>query len=98
MINNNQKEIINHLIKNNGYQYNLLKASEECQELGLILTQLVLKPNKVTQQNVIDEIGDVIIRLEILKGLFPIGEIEKRIDFKLSNFKDWIDHKKYTDI
>ena len=61
------KELIKYLANNNDYKYNLLKASEELQELSLVLTQMALKKDKVNPQEVIDEIGDVEIRLKVLK-------------------------------
>lgn len=94
----NKEEIIEYLFKNNGDKYNLHKASEECQELGLVLNQFILKPTKVDKQEIIDEIGDVIIRIEILKKMFPMDEINKRIDYKLSKYKEYIDHKQYEQI
>ncbi len=93
-----QLEIIDHLLKNNGHKYNLHKASEECQELGLVLNQYLLKPTKVDVQEIVDEIGDVMIRLEILKNIFSKVEIEKRIELKLSNYKNYADHKLYSKI
>lgn len=41
------EEIIEYLHQNNGEKYNLHKASEEMQELGLVLNQYLLKPTKV---------------------------------------------------
>lgn len=92
------EEVINHLYINNGEKYNLHKASEELQELALVLTQKLLKPTKVNDQEIIDEIGDVIIRLEILKKIYPMTEITERVNFKLSKFKGYIDHKLYNKI
>lgn len=96
--NEKQQKIIDHLVQHNGNQYNMLKAAEECQELGLVLTQMVLKPTKVDVQEIIDEIGDVAIRLEILKKLYSEQDIQKRINYKLSKFKEYIDHKMYSEI
>ena len=93
----NQK-IIDAVVDRNDYRYNLHKASEECQELGLVLTQLLLKPDKVDQQEVIDEIGDVIIRIEMLCQLFPLDKIMKRLDDKLAQFKNYHDSDKYPNI
>ena len=98
MITEKQQKIIKHLLDNNGEKYNLHKASEECQELGLVLTQYLLKPTKVDKQEIIDEIGDVIIRVEILKQMFDLDKIQKRIDYKLNKFKEYIDHKSYNQI
>lgn len=91
-------QIIDYLVENNGLKYNLHKASEEMQELGLVLNQLLLKPTKVDEQQVIDEIGDVEIRLAILKKIFSKEKIQERIDFKLSKFKEYIDHNLYNQI
>lgn len=93
-----QQKVIDHLIKENGEQYNMLKASEEMQELGLVLVQKVLKPTKVDDQEIIDEIGDVFIRMEILKRMYPAQDIQKRINHKLAKFKEYIDHKLYSQI
>lgn len=91
-------EIIQYLADNNGKQYNLHKASEECQELGLVLNQYILKPTKVDEQEIIDEIGDVILRVEILKKMFSEVAIQERVDYKSSKYKEYIDHKLYSQI
>jgi len=88
-------EIINHLVETNEPKYNLLKASEELQELALVLTQLALKPNKVKEQEVIDEIGDVKIRMKILKKLFSKKKVKERIEFKLGKFKEYVVNNQY---
>jgi hypothetical protein len=93
----NQK-IIKTIHDRNGYFYNLHKASEECQELGLILNQKLLKQNKVEDKAIIDEIGDVIIRLEILKLMFDNNKIQERINYKLAKFEEYVDHNKYNKI
>ena len=92
------KEVINHLTETNDYTYNLLKASEELSELSLVLLQLVNKPNKVDVQEVIDEIGDVKIRMKILSKLFNKEEIKKRYNFKLRKFNSYIEEGKYKGI
>jgi|688.fasta_scaffold126920_5 hypothetical protein len=92
------QEIIKTIHDRNGYFYNLHKASEECQELGLILNQKLLKQEKVADEAIIDEIGDVIIRLEILKLMFNNDKIQERIDYKLAKFEEYIDHNKYNKI
>lgn len=94
-------EVIDILVERNGFEYNLSKASEEFQELALVLTQKLNKPSKVKDVEITDEIGDAIIRLEILKKMYEKtnpGIIFKRVDYKLSKFADYIDHKKYTKI
>lgn len=91
-------EIIDYLHQKNGERYNLHKASEECQELGLVLNQYLLKPGKVNVQEIIDEIGDVMIRLEILKKMFSNEAIQLRIEKKLSKYKEYIDDERYNQI
>lgn len=88
-------QIINHLVVTNDYKYNLLKTSEELQELALVLTQMALKKDKVNKQKVIDEIGDVKIRMRVLEHFFSRRRINKRIDFKLCKFKEYIEQNKY---
>ncbi len=89
------KELIKYLVENNDYKYNLLKTAEELQELSLVLTQMALKEEKVDKQEVIDEIGDVIIRLNVLFHLFSLKKISKRVKFKLNKLKSYIKENKY---
>jgi NTP pyrophosphatase (non-canonical NTP hydrolase) len=91
----NNEEIIKYLVENNDYKYNLLKTSEELQELALVLTQMALKKEHVDKQEVIDELGDVEIRLKIISNFFNREEVEKRINFKLNKFKKYIKQGKY---
>lgn len=92
------KQIIQHLVLNNKKKYNMHKASEEMQELGLVLNQKLLKPTKVKKQEIIDEIGDVIIRLEVLKHLYSTKKIQERVNEKLASYKSWIKTNKYKQI
>lgn len=89
------KELIKYLVENNDYKYNLLKTAEELQELSLVLTQMALKEEKVDKQEVIDEIGDVIIRLNVLFHLFSLKKISKRVKFKLDKLKSYVKENKY---
>lgn len=89
------KKLIQHLVNNNDYKYNLLKASEELNELSTALLQMALKEEKVGKQQVIDEIGDVQIRLEVLRHLFSKRKISKRVQYKLDKLKSYIVDKKY---
>lgn len=91
-------EVTDILHRKNKEQYNILKAAEECQELSLALIHLLTKPDKVDKQKVIDEIGDVIIRIKILVKMFDEEEIIKRIENKLSEYKEFNDNKKYENI
>ena len=89
------KELIKYLVENNDYKYNLLKTAEELQELSLVLTQMVLKKEKVDKQEVIDEIGDVKIRLKVIQHFFSRKKVKKRIKFKLDKLKSYIKENKY---
>ena len=89
------KELIKYLVENNDYKYNLLKTAEELQELSLVLTQMALKEEKVDKQEVIDEIGDVIIRLKVIQHLFSRKKVKKRVKFKLNKLKSYIKENKY---
>jgi hypothetical protein len=89
------KELIKYLVDNNDYKYNLLKASEELQELALVLTQMALKEERIDKQEVIDEIGDVKIRLKVLDYLFSKKDVKKRIKYKIDKLKSYIKENKY---
>lgn len=89
------KELIKYLVENNDYKYNLLKTAEELQELSLVLTQMALKKEKVDKQEVIDEIGDVKIRLKVIQHFFSRKKVKKRVKFKLNKLKSYIKENKY---
>jgi hypothetical protein len=92
------KKLIQQISERNTREYNLSKASEEMQELGLILTQYLNKPDKIDEQKIIDEIGDVAIRLNILKNIFPKEKIKERIKQKLNKYEEYIKSNTYRDI
>src|ERR1035441_4167355 len=93
-----QEKIIEIVYKKNKPQYNLLKAAEECSELATVLLQSALKPQKVNAQEVIDEIGDVKIRIKILEHIFGKDNVKKRISYKLSKYKEYNDSSKFENI
>lgn len=84
------------LVEHNTYEYNLLKAAEEFQELALILVQRVNKPTKVTDKSIIDEIGDSKIRLAVLEDLFSKKAINKRVNKKSKSFEKF--KEKYKNV
>ena len=93
------KDTIQKLIDYNNPTYQLSKASEEFQELALILTQKINKPYKVKEKEIIDEIGDCEIRLAVLKSIYnKNGEVDKRIAEKLSKFNSYLINKTYENI
>ena len=90
--------IYDYMSNENTRKYNFLKASEELQELSLILTQTYTKPGKITLDKVIEEIGDVIVRLEVLSRMFPKEAVDERINNKLNQFKRFIETGKHKNI
>lgn len=93
-----QLHLIAQLSKHNDSIYNMHKASEEFQELGLVLTQFILKPERIDIQEIIDEIGDAMIRLEVLKRIFPLDKINERVQFKLDKYQGYLNLEKYANI
>jgi hypothetical protein len=92
------KKLARTLSKYNTKVYNLQKASEECMELALALQQMSLKPKKVLDQAVIDEIGDVKIRIKILEHLFDRNKIQDRVNYKKGKFNEYLKAGKYKNI
>ena len=89
--------VVDHMVAHNGVKYNLRKAAEEFQELALVLMQKTNKKDDfVDNQEIIDERGDVIIRLEVLKKLFPMDQINQRVADKMDKFRGYIETKKYS--
>lgn len=92
-----QEKIINELVEKNTESGNLHKAVEELSELTTALAQYIVKDKnrEARKQDVIDEIGDVEIRLNILKKMFNEEEVDKRVSFKLNKLKSYLDKGKY---
>jgi len=92
-------KIVNDYLKNgNSREYTLLKTAEELQELALILIQSVTKDNEIDDQDIIDEIGDVLIRVNVLREFFPEDRIQERIEYKLKKFYQYITENIYRNI
>ena len=89
------KELIKYLVENNDYKYNLLKTAEELNELSTILLQYLNKDNKIDKQKIIEEIGDVKIRLKVIQHFFSRKKVKERIEFKLNKFRSYIKEGKY---
>lgn len=61
-------------------------ACEECGELIQAISKLVRKDTPVRREAVVEEMGDVIIAVEILCKYFGIDpeDVQERIDYKMS--------------
>lgn len=88
-------QVIETLIKSNIPEYNVTKTLEELSELSTALLQSHNKDGK-NPQEVIDEIGDVQIRLQILKGIYGEESVNDRMQRKLDKYKKYIEDGKFT--
>ena len=85
------------IIAANSEEYDFLKLAEECTELSEVLIKMVTKPNRREERipHLIEEMGDVKMRLEILMrrmGVFI--EVGSRASTKLKKLaKDAVDKK-----
>lgn len=66
----------------------LLKAAEELNELSAELIQKVLHPTHEKDQPIVDEIGDVLIRLSVLVKFYDLELINERIKYKANIMKN----------
>jgi NTP pyrophosphatase (non-canonical NTP hydrolase) len=99
MTKENKDIVISHMVEKNYHFYNLLKAAEECQELATVLLQRVNKnKDKVPDSKIIEEIGDVKIRLKVLEKMFSKELIDERVNKKLNTFQGFIESEKYKNI
>lgn len=93
-----KEQVINHLVENNDATYNISKLEEELVEL---LEVLVKHRNKVERykppiDKFIEEIGDVEVRMEIVKRMLQITEgVETRKTYKLGRLGGSITLGKY---
>ena len=99
LMNKEEKDIVyDHLLNVNDKDYTISKTIEELLELALILKQKQNKPTLVSDTKIIEEIGDVKIRLKVLMKIYSKDLIKERINFKLRKFYKYITTKKYKNI
>lgn len=91
--------VIAELVKTNKSEYNYLKLAEELAELNTEVLKRVTKGDNEkgsTDQEIIDEIGDVLIRLDIITQVMNIEEaVADRILYKLGKYQKFIEENKY---
>ena len=98
IINENHKVIIDEMSDSNDYYYNLIKTCEELTELQEVLIKKILKKGSAKEpsdQSIIDEIGDVYIRIQVLANLFGKENIKTRVFYKLEKFKQYLKDLNY---
>lgn len=98
MKNKDKVEIYDYLVNLNDRNYNMLKAAEELQELALALIQRLNKDTITDDTEIIDEIGDVEIRMKVLKRMFSSKKVKTRINYKLNKFRKYIAANTYKNI
>ena len=93
------KELLKYIAHENGLKYTLRKAAEEFTELALICLQYINKidPNKPTKQEIVDEIGDALMRIETVTTKLNICEhdIKERILHKSNKFLGYLKEGQY---
>ena len=65
-------------------EYDHRKAAEECSELATVLIQHLNKPHKSLTKQIIEELGDVMYRVDKLKGYYDNDLLTKRILSKVT--------------
>lgn len=96
-----EEEIINHLAITNKPGYNFDKLSEELAELHEKIIKKKMKEGsskEPTKDSIIEEIGDVMIRLCVVCKQLEIKseEVKARVEYKLNKYKGYIKEGKYV--
>ena len=66
----------------NTKERDILKCVEELNELASVLIKQHNKPRRDYHDRIIEEIGDVIYRVDNLYNYYDKDEVQKRIDYK----------------
>ena len=91
-----ENEIIQKVIKYNSPEKTVLKVLEECAELSEVLLKYLTKTPefKPPIEKIIEEMGDVKVRMKILANALGITEkVEEREHLKLLQLKEWVEQK-----
>lgn len=100
MTKTDEKLIYDYLGKTNDETYNIMKYLEEAAELQDAMITRKLKPGHIrtpSMQGLIDEIGDLEARLNIIKSMYGVWDkVDERRKYKLKKYEKWIDLGKYT--
>lgn len=95
-------EIVSYMAAHNDPTYNRIKLAEELAELSEVVLKSVNKKGtekEPDKQSIIDELGDVLIRVNVLIGaLDAYDAVEERMRIKFDKFRKAIKEKKYKNI
>lgn len=94
----NKKAKINKIHKYNSKRYDILKAIEEMAELSAALTQSLTKSQIKSNDDIIEEFGDVKFRLAVLEKHYDSNKIKKRSELKLNKSVAYLETKKYKNV
>ena len=72
----------------NQRERDLRKAAEECSELATVLIQQLNKPHTDLNNHIIEEMGDVLFRLENLRKHFDFQAVSDRIELKRQKYNE----------
>ena len=86
------------LLQHNRPEYNITKAIEELNELSTELIKYVNKPHINNIQAIVDEIGDVKIRLQVIETMFGREDVKKRVKLKSKKFLEYITERDYKNV
>lgn len=80
--------------------YNLVKLGEEASELGLVCIQKHMKPTKVSDKEVTDEIGDVLLRIKMYLADRPelVKAVQERLNYKTGKYREYKRDSQYLQI
>tara|TARA_B100000959_G_C14949777_1_gene611427 strand:+ start:1415 stop:1690 length:276 start_codon:yes stop_codon:yes gene_type:complete len=65
-------------------EWDMRKTAEECSELATILLQQLNKPHKDFTSEIVEELGDVIFRIDKLKLHYEAEKVTQRILHKIT--------------
>lgn len=92
-------QILDHLARTNDSKYNFEKFLEESTELSEVILKKITKAGTAKEpkdEDLIDELGDTIIRVDILRRIYGDDAVNTRIQKKLDKYREYIIDGKYT--
>ena len=90
--------VITRMANENQDLFNEQKLIEEMSELTKELTHRITKPRKYDPSKVIEELGDVKVRLEVLCARYGRGAVNARVNTKLKKFDKYLVEGPYENV